>query len=116
MIGGEMARRSPARFLAPLALVAFAVALVWVVRASTPEADRTATGAKNRTASEQSPKGDDGTGKRTRRVRKSYVVKQGDTASSIAERYDVPLSQIEDLNPELDPQALAPGTRIRLRR
>jgi len=111
-----MARRSPARFLAPLALVAFAVALVWVVRASTPEEDRTATGAEKRTAAEQSPTDDESTGKRTRRVRKTYVVKQGDTASSIAERYDVPLSRIEDLNPELDPQALAPGTRIRLRR
>jgi LysM repeat protein len=96
--------------------VAFAVALVWVVRASTPEEDRTVPGAENRTAAEQTPTGDDSRGKRTQRVRKTYVVKQGDTASSIAERYDVPLSQIEDLNPELDPQALAPGTRIRLRR
>ena len=74
---------------------------------------RTARPPEPRTAPPRSsrPRDDDGTGKRTRRVRKSYVVKQGDTASSIAERYDVPLSQIEDLNPELDPQALAPGTR-----
>jgi LysM repeat protein len=120
MIGREMAGRSPARFLAPLALVTFAVALLWVVRASTVDEDRSATGGENRTAAGQSRAGDGGGGtttrKRTRRVRKTYVVKPGDTASSIAERYDVPLSQIEDLNPELDPQALAPGTRIRLRR
>ena len=43
------------------------------------------------------------------------MVKAGDTPSGIAEKPDVPLEQILELNPDLDPQTLAPGTRIKLR-
>ena len=43
-------------------------------------------------------------------------MKPGDTPSGIAEKTGVPLGVILALNPELDPQTLAPGTKIRLRR
>jgi LysM repeat protein len=42
-------------------------------------------------------------------------VKTGDTPSGIAEKVDVPLDTILELNPDLDPQTLTPGTRIKLR-
>jgi LysM repeat protein len=45
-----------------------------------------------------------------------YKVKVGDTPTSIASKTGVSLTQIEQLNPNLDPQALSPGARIKLRR
>ena len=42
-------------------------------------------------------------------------MKTGDTPSSIAEKTGVPLEEIPRLNPDLDPQTLSPGQRIKLR-
>ena len=42
------------------------------------------------------------------------VVKPGDTPSGIAEKTGVSLEQLEKANPDLDPQLLAPGQRIRI--
>jgi LysM repeat protein len=39
----------------------------------------------------------------------------GDTPSSIAEKTGVPLEDILRLNPDLDPQTIQVGQRIRLR-
>ncbi len=44
------------------------------------------------------------------------MVKGGDTPSGIAEKTGVPLARILALNPDLDPQTLTPGTKIKLRR
>jgi LysM repeat protein len=113
-----MAGRSPARFLAPLALVAFGVALFLVVNGTQPSDE---TEAPNRTTNGQpasSPSGDRENGsdeEPERRGRRRYTVKPGDTPSSIAEETGVPLEDILRLNPDLDPQTLSPGQRIRLR-
>jgi LysM repeat protein len=104
-----MARRSPARFLAPLALVAVCIALFMVVQSSQTNSDGNgspngATGAEpTATATPE------------RRGRRRYTVREGDTPSSIAEKTGVPLEDILRLNPDLDPQTLRPGQRIRLR-
>lgn len=45
----------------------------------------------------------------------TYRIRRGDTLSTIAERYGVPEDVIRELNPALDPLALIPGERIRLR-
>jgi LysM repeat protein len=103
-----MAGRSPARFLAPLALVAIAFALFSILGGggggdeepasnNQPRATATATATKE-----------------TKRKRKVYVVKPGDTPSGIAEKTGVSLEQLEEANPDLDPQLLAPGQRIRI--
>jgi len=114
-----MAGRSPARFLAPLALVAFGVALFLVV-SSTQKSDD--AGAPNRTTNGQpaaSPaSGENGSGEDAepeRRGPRRYTVEPGDTPSSIADETGVPLEDILRLNPDLDPQTLSPGQRIRLR-
>ena len=44
-----------------------------------------------------------------------YTVKEGDTLSAIEAETGVPVSRIELLNPGLDPQALTPGQKLRLR-
>jgi LysM repeat protein len=107
-----MAGRSPARFLAPLALVAVVVALFVVVSSSLDKSSETA--APN-TTSAQPTASPAGKGKRQRKQPKRYTVKPGDTPSAIADKTGVPLEQILQLNPDLDPQALNPGERIRLR-
>lgn len=47
--------------------------------------------------------------------RRTYVVRRGDDLSSVAERFDVPLPTVIELNPRVDPQSVSIGTRLRLR-
>lgn len=49
-------------------------------------------------------------GKKTR----SYTVKPGDTPSGIADKTGVDLDTLLELNPDLDPQLLSPGQRLKL--
>jgi LysM repeat protein len=102
-----MADRNPARLAAPLALVAAAIAVAVVVQASgtdsSSRSDRTAT----RTAQTQPVR-------RARPRPRAYVVKSGDTLTLIAERTGVSLDTIMRLNPEVDPNALQTGQRLKL--
>ena len=104
-----MAHRSPARFLAPLALLAFVFALFMVVQSSRTESD--GSGSPNR-ATDSRPTA---TATPARKGPRRYRVKVGDTPSSIAEKTGVPLEDILRLNPDLDPQTIQVGQRIRLR-
>jgi len=108
--------RSPARLLAPLALVATAVALIAVVASSgggdpasssaepTATATATATPAKRRGGRARAR--EDGGG--------AYTVEPGDTPSSIAEKTGVDLDALLEANPEADPSALTPGQELTL--
>ena len=113
-----MPRRSPARYLAPLAIVAFLVALAVVVSSSGDPATGGSGGADAAATPERGSAGQDSerSGKRRRTGRKSYRVRPGDTPSTIAERTGVSLEELEALNPDIDPQQLTPGQRLRLRR
>jgi LysM repeat protein len=105
-----MAGRSPARFLAPLALVAFTVALIMVISSGNGSQGGEEPASNSQPAATATPSA---TAERKRK-RKVYVVKPGDTPSGIAEKTGVSLEQLEEANPDLDPQLLAPGQRIRL--
>jgi LysM repeat protein len=116
-----MAGRSPARFLAPLALAAFVVALLVVVTSSRNagegESPAPNQATETRPAS-QEEQPDEAAGEEEaeeEREPRRYTVQPGDTPSSIAEETGVPLEDILRLNPNLDPQTLSPGTRLRLR-
>ena len=109
-----MAGRSPARFLAPLALVAVAVAL-FMVLSSSLEDDKGTSNSPSQTSGNEPAASPTAEGGRERKGPRRYRVKTGDTPSSIAEKTGVPLEQILRLNPDLDPQTLAPGQRIKLR-
>jgi LysM repeat protein len=104
-----MVGRNPARFLAPIALIAFAFALYSVVKGdeptSTTPASQTATATPSATESKK---------KKSSKKAKTYTVKSGDTASGIAEKTGVDLETLYELNPELDSSTLAPGQKIRL--
>ncbi len=108
--------RSPARFLAPLALIAFGVALFLVVTTVLKD-DPGTSNTGTPTAAQKQGKGGKGGKKKNKKkaTPKTYTVKSGDTPSGIAEKVDVPLDTILELNPELDPQALTPGTELKLR-
>jgi LysM repeat protein len=109
-----MAGRSPARYLAPLALVAFAIALFLVVTSTRPDSESGA-GSGNSSGDTRPAASPGASGKKQRKGPRRYRVKEGDTPSSIAETTGVPLEEILRLNPDLDPQTLSPGQRIRLR-
>ena len=106
-----MAARSPARFLAPLALVAVAVALWMVVHHSSDSSSNSGTPATEQRATATPA----ATRAKKHKKPRFYTVKPGDTPSGIAEKVNVPLTTILQLNPDLDPQALTPGTKIKLR-
>jgi LysM repeat protein len=110
-----MAGRSPARFLAPLALVAVVIALFMVVNSSLDESGGGNTPGQTSTQPRSSPSTSGKKGKKERRQPRRYTVKSGDTPSSIADKTGVPLEEILRLNPDIDPQTLSPGQRIKLR-
>ena len=107
-----MARRSPARFLAPLALVGVVVALLMVVNGASVDGGSGNSGSEPASTATATPTPKKG---KARKQRRTYTVKPGDTPSSIAEKTNVPLSQIQELNPKLDDQTLSVGQKIKLR-
>jgi LysM repeat protein len=107
-----MAGRSPLRFLAPIALVAFAVALYTVVNDAREPAGKSSSDTPAQATSTPSKKS--AAKKSAKKKRRIYTVKQGDTASGIAEKTGVSIATMQKLNKNFDPQTLAPGQRIRL--
>jgi LysM repeat protein len=112
-------RRSPARLLAPIALVAFVLALLIVIAGSgtgddSSNGDRRAPQRQGST--ETTPGETTATSEAEPRVSGTfYTVKTGDTLGGIAETVGIPVTRLQELNPELDPQALVSGQKIRLR-
>jgi LysM repeat protein len=121
---GTYARRSPLRFLAPVAIVAFGLALLLIV-SSSGGGDSSGTPS----ASEREKDRDLGTDSRkARRERRNadasgsgglpsrtYTVKSGDTLQAISEKTGIPVEKLQELNPQLDPQQLVSGQKIKLR-
>ena len=68
---------------------------------------RTTTQAGERTTPQNSTK--------RRNRRPVYRVKLNDTLGLIAEKTGVPVERLQELNPELDPQTLRSGQKIKLR-
>ena len=112
-----MAARSPARFLAPIALVVFAFALYTVVQRARDNGD--GSSSSNTPAQTTPAKSSSATksGKKSKRhLKKAHRVRAGETPSSIALKYGVTVTQLKKLNPDMDPQALTVGERLRLRK
>jgi hypothetical protein len=112
-------QQSQMRLLAPAALAVFAIVFLIVVIASLGGDDETSPNERPAAAADR----DSGrTTPRERRTatpersnRRFYVVRAGDNLAVIAERTGVPLADLRELNPDLDPQALVTGQRVRLR-
>jgi LysM repeat protein len=106
-----MAGRSPLRFLAPIALVACAFALYTVVKDAREPAGKSSSDAPAQASSTPSKQS---AAKKSAKKKRVYTVKQGDTASGIAEKTGVSIETMQKLNKNFDPQTLSPGQRIRL--
>jgi len=90
-----------------------AVALIGVVSISMGSDDDDGDAASTEQRTETQP--DRAARRQEQRIRASYTVKTGDTLGAIAERTGVTVERLLELNPELDPQALVSGQRIKLR-
>jgi LysM repeat protein len=108
---------SRARLLAPISLVAFALALFVVVAGSGTSDDSGSARDRAQRDRNAATTTVDTTGEGTepRVGGRFYTVKTGDTLAAIAETVGVPVDRLLELNPDLDPQALVSGQKIRLR-
>jgi LysM repeat protein len=111
-MGAQPASNS-ARILAPVALAVCAVAFFAVILSS---------GTGNEERGDQADATNDRPSSRTKRqsqrrkpTASTYTVKTGDTLAGIAEKTGVPVEKIQEINPQLDPQALVSGQKIKLR-
>ena len=107
--------------MAPLALLAALAAVGYVVSSATREDDQGSSSSKSRDSGD----GKTSTGAKTSTSpattpasaqKKTYTVQSGDTLGTIAEETGVSVAELQELNPELDPQSLTVGDSIRLRR
>lgn len=102
-------RRTPARWLGPIALLAVAGAIAVLANGtvgSRSASDKTAAPVKTVSVKVKTSK---------RATPSYYTVRQGDVLSVIAERFGVDVDRLQQLNPTLDPRLLRPGMRLRLR-
>jgi LysM repeat protein len=123
-----MSYRSPARWLAPLAILAALAAIFAIVNASTgpddseerPRAEssqeRGDTGRRGSRRRDRETTSTDGSSNTPASGRKTYTVQAGDTLASISEDTGVPIEQLEELNPDVDSNSLSIGQEIRLAR
>ena len=113
MIAREMVGwRNPARYLAPLAIAAVAAAAYMIVHHTLVHKHKPAP------APAVVPRVVRGGGRHRGGPTKAkfYVVRSNDTLSKIADKTGVSVSTLEALNPNVNPQALHPQQRLRLRR
>jgi LysM repeat protein len=99
-----MAIRRPARLLAPLVLLASLAAVLVIVQSTLSGESEPARPATTTTETTRTTAGP-----------RTYRVRSGDTLGGIAERVDVPVDELLQLNPDVDPQSLRAGQRLRLR-
>ena len=113
----ERVRVWAARLAAPVAFVVAATVLVVLVQRGLEDVDGasgTETGAVN-TAPTETEGRDATTETAPARGRRFYRVRRGDTLESIAARFEIEVDELLELNPGIDPLALSPGQRIRVR-
>ncbi|HEY3726926.1 MAG TPA: LysM domain-containing protein [Solirubrobacteraceae bacterium] len=98
-----------ARLLAPMALAAVAVGVYLVVHSSMATHPHTQAQSTGSVSTPHKPA-------RRRPHPKFYLVKAGDTLSSISVKTHVPIDRLLSLNPLVSPNSLQTGQRLRLRR
>ena len=105
-----MTKRStaPARAFAVIALIGGFVLVVVVLSAALSGGDSEGGGGSS-PAKATRPQGEG------KEAPKAYVIENGDTLTAIAHKTGVPVAQIERLNPEVDPQILISGEKLKLR-
>lgn len=105
-----------ARILAALALIVTVGVTVVVISSATGGSDDAGVrdGQRGQQGRSNNGQGNQNGGPAKPR-KKVYEVKEGDTLTGIASSNGVSVDTIERLNPDLDPQALIPGQKLKLR-
>jgi LysM domain len=98
-------RRTIARVLAVLAIAGVVIALVVVVGGSMGDSGGGEGNRQERRAAQREQEQSDAT----------YVVQENDTLAGIAEKTGVSVEDLQNLNPDIDPQALPAGATLQLR-
>jgi LysM repeat protein len=101
--------------MAPLALIACAAAIVLLVAGSGVVGDE---GGSETVETGDLPAANDRTTtaeKKQKRTPATYTIKANDTLTAIAEKNGTTVERLLELNPELDPQGLVAGQKIKLR-
>jgi LysM repeat protein len=96
--------------LAPLAVAIFAIACFAVI--TSQGGDGNATSAEKAAATK---KASSAAAVKSAPTRATYRVKAGDSFAAIAEKQGVDVGQLQELNPDIDPRALQPGQKLKLK-
>ena len=107
--------RSLARIAAPIALVVVAIAILLVLASSGTEGGDGADGGDKASETTESTSTEKAAKRKPAARKTTYTVKTGDTLGSIAEKTGLDVEDLQNINPELDPQALVSGQKIKLR-
>lgn len=102
-MGAETWRTPLARYAAPIAFLAAATAAALLVRAGLKAGD-------DRASTPSTPVTSSVSGAQ----RQYYRVRPGDTLGVVAERFKTTLDDLVALNPQIDPNALEIGQRLRI--
>ena len=92
--------------LAVIGVALLAVVLVFVIATSLGGSD---------SGDGKGGKGGGGRAKAEKSEGKFYTVEPGDSLTSIADKTGISINKLTQLNPDLDPQALISGQRVKLR-
>jgi LysM repeat protein len=103
--------------MAPLALIACIAAVVAIVMgsgvvgddSSSSTADTEAIPARTDTGAKTTKD------KKQQQTPRTYTIKANDTLSGIAAKMGTSVERLQELNPDLDPQGLVAGQKIKLR-
>lgn len=107
----ETRRGSPLRLFAPVALALFVLLFFLII--TTSDVSHQSAKSKTTTSAKKSKKSS--SEKAGHLPQSQYTVKTGDTLASISVKVGVPVEKLQELNPDIDPQALVSGQTIKLR-
>jgi hypothetical protein len=103
--------RNPLRFLAPIALIAAALLFLIAIVGAIGGGEEEPTGTE---ATGEVDRGGESRDRGGRNTPETYEIQEGDTLDSIAADTGVSVEEIQELNPDLDPQSLIAGQELQL--
>src|SRR5689334_15227724 len=115
-----MRSRTPARWLAPLALL-FAAGAVWLTVNGTVGISADGEDKASKTTTERKSTGDSSltstntTTPTAKKMPKTYSIKPGDTLAAIADETGLTVEELQEVNPTLDPNSLTVDQSVKLR-
>jgi LysM repeat protein len=102
--------------MAPLALIACIAAVLAIVMGSGVTGDdSSSSSADTKELPAQTDTATKTTDRKQKQIPRTYTIKANDTLSGIAAKMGTTVEKLQELNPELDPQGLVAGQKIKLR-